>query len=157
MEKKNLTYSELFELIDKNQIIEGESPYALITQLNNFYLDHEYTKEDLRFDVINNSILIFKPKIKGKIFKSFKCNWVYFKIPPLSREKYFVLLTLIAYYWIADVFVRKKEINTTISVMANNMLDKSIKHFTNTDKDIVDLFLQLEPLLFPLTRRKTYD
>lgn len=161
MKTKNLKYSDLWIYFENHSVIHRQFNkenvdldllnYPLISYIDHFFFDNNYTNADLRFDLLtkdNETLLVVKPKTK-------KIKYIYYNgfttsSPYEDKEKHFRLLTLLAYHWICNYFsYLKNEKGEFVVKVVSDILDRTVKYFKTQEdnEDVVKFFYEIIPLL----------
>lgn len=159
---KNLKESEFIKYIENNPVVStalcekyGISTetiaYALYVHSNSFFLKNDYVQDDIHYDIVKNNLIIIKSTLKQyyRRTRQVDYNGCTFLSGIKEYQDYCILLTLCCYHWIADVFTvyNHSERSQFIVDVANDLLKRSIDHFSVEHENVINCFNMLKEKL----------
>lgn len=162
LKTKNLKESEFIRHIENNSVVSttlcekyGVSTetiaYALYVHSNSYFLKNDYVLDDIHYDLVKNNLIIIKPTLKQYYRRTRQVNYngCTFLSGIKEYQDYCILLTLCCYHWIADVFsvYDHSEGSQFVVDVANDLLKRSIDHFSVEHENVINCFNMLKEKL----------
>lgn len=168
LKTKNLKESEFINHIETHPVfseslckkygVSAESlGYSFYVHSNHFFLENGYVLDDIHYDMVKNNLIVMKPTLKRSYKRTRQVDYNDYTFISGVKEyqDYCMLLTLCCYHWIADVFTiyNHSEESKVVVDVANDLLRRSIDHFSLEHENVVNCFNTLK-VKFPPYKNK---